>query len=473
MSDKTKKRNEILDIFCASCGSPAEYVIATQNYHCRYCGEKTGIKEVLERKNEYRSLIRERVDGARPSFRMERANCTGCGAEVVFAEGEALTDCAFCGRALVRGEYTKTEDFPEVLIPFKITPEEARRRLLEWCDKNRCPEAKVVKRSIDSLEGFYLPYILVKGPTGCTVKRENTSRIYRCRGFIEEKFVNTSDNMNNAVLDGTEPYDTADLCEFDFSYLAGQRVKIADLKDDDAARRVESEIAADYEPFAAKALETRAVKVDPGIGGMMTMSAVLPAYYLRADNEVIAAVNGQTGKVAVRERRDRFLLPWQLKPIAAILALVALSFFGSWLVTAETVGRIFFTGILSMFFIIVVLTAYHDHYGGTERFRLRRRIMTSDESRPDIAPLSFYETLDGEERPVKLRFTTPTRVLRMASLAVLVTFLPLIMAFVFNGFSTNGLHPGGAAVWLCIFVPVAPIYFIKFGIMHLHERPLI
>ena len=405
---------------------------------------------------------------------MFSAVCGGCGAEVVFDEGEALSTCAFCKRALARKEYTKTEDFPELLIPFKITPDEAKRRLLDWCGKNSgLKEAKILKKNADALEGFYLPYMLVKGPSTCSVKREETARVYQMRGFFEEKFVNVSNNLNNDVLDGMEPYDTSELREFDFSFLAGHRVKIADLKDSDAESRVAREIAADYEPYAAKTFETKAVKLDPSTANMMTMSVVLPAYYLRV-GEVIAAVNGQTGKVAVRERKDRFLLPWQLKPIAAILLLIAATFTITFFAShRDMMATLFLTGILSIFFLVVVSTAYHDEYAGTRRFKLRRRILTSDDKRPLQTEPEFYEKIDGASVPVKLKFTTPLRTLKSAMLAVVVTLLPLILAFIFNGFSPKGLTLGGSAVWLCIFVPVSPIYFIKFARLNLYERPLI
>ena len=473
VSGNRKKGTEILEIFCSSCGAPAGYDIESGNYRCRYCGSATGIKEALENKNEYRRLIRDRVNNAAPSFRMQSAECSGCGARIVFAENEALTDCAFCGRKLVRKGYLGSKDFPELLIPFRITREEAKRRLLDWCAANKHrKEAKILKKNTEKTEGFYLPYMIVKGPDDCTVRCQNTHRAYHCRGFVEGKFVNTSNNLDNSVLDGAEPYDTTDLREFDFSYLAGQRVKIADLKHSDALDRIRDEIAADYEPCVAKTFGTKAVTVTPDIGGMMAMSAVLPAYYVSADG-VIAAVNGQTGKVAVRENRERFMLPWQLKPIAVILFLIAASFLGTYLISHDTGTSAFITGVLGMFFLIVVSVAYHDDYGGSGRFRLRRRILTSDDSRPEMTEPVFYEKLDGKDRPVKLKFDTPLRTLRMATLTVIVTFLPLVIAFVLNGFSTEGLTFGGAAVWLCIFVPVAPICYFKIGRMQLHERPII
>ena len=473
MEDKATNQNGVLNISCASCGAPAEFDIAAQNYCCRFCGAVTTVADAVEHKKEYRRLIRERVDSARLGFNMVTAKCEGCGADVIFAENEALTHCAFCGRNMARGDYAATEDFPELIIPFRITREEARRRMLDWCAQNRGrPEAKEVQRNIDSLEGFYLPYLLVKGPDVCAVRHDNTLREFQCRGFIDGMFVNTSVNVNNQVLDGMEPFDLRDLREFDYSFAAGQRVKIADLKDGDAVARVADEVSADRERFAAGVMRSKAVKVTPDVSGLMTMTALLPAYYLRA-GDTVAAVNGQTGKVAVRERRDRFLLPWWLRPIAALTLLIALTFFGSFCFVRDIVGMLFITGALSVFYIIVIVTAYRNEYAGSRRFKLRRRVLTSDAGRPDIAPPTFFEKLDGEYKPVKLKFTTPLRTLRMAVTAVIVTFLPIVIAFLFNGFSFEGLTFGGAAVWLCISIPLAPVLFLQSARMTLRERPII
>ena len=41
------------------------------------------------------------------------------------------------------------------------------------------------------------------------------------------------------------------------------------------------------------------------------------------------------------------------------------------------------------------------------------------------------------------------------------------------GRSRPRLNLGGSAVWFCIAVPVVPIYLLKFGIVELHNNPLI
>lgn len=466
-----KRVYEPLNIYCASCGAPAKFDVARQLYRCAHCGGETGIDAALEEKKGFRRLHRDRLEQAKHPT--EVVSCTGCGATVVFPEGEALQSCAFCGRSLVRREYLAVERFPELLIPFRIEHADAKRRLLDWCERNRRrPEARILKRHADELQGFYLPYELVKGPSDCTVRRNEAGRAYQCRGYLDGIFVNTSSQLDNHLLNGMEPYDLSDVREFDFSYLAGQRVKIADVDGESLAARVRDEIAGDYEPMLAKSMETRAIHVSPDTGNLLQLSVVLPAYFLRAEN-VWAAVNGQTGKVAVRECRDRFLAPWWWKPLAATAALAAIVWGVTSLFTAEWEPKLLLTGMLTAFFLIVLLTAYHNQYEGTGRFRLRRRIFTSDDTRQDIAPPAFYAPVGGTMQPVRVRFTTPLRMLRMLALALGVVFLPLILAWILNGCSAQGLTPGGAAVWLCITVPIAPVYLLKFGRLDLYEHPLV
>ena len=463
---------EPLNIYCASCGAPARFDIAGQVYRCAYCGGETGIREPLAEKQGFRRAHRERLQAERQAFPLETARCTGCGAQVVFPEGEALTHCAFCGRSLVRRAYLGVEGFPEILIPFRITEDQARENLLAWCRKNRGrSEVRDIQKHLDEMKGFYLPYELVKGPVSCTISRLE-SKPFPCRGFWDGSFVNTSKQLDNLLLDGMEPYDLADVKEFDFSYLAGQRVQVRDTDENETAARVSGEIASKYRPFAARVMETRGVHVAAEAGNMVALSAVLPVYYLRA-GDTLAAVNGQTGKVAVREKRQRHMAPWWIKPILSSIGFPALVYGIMRLLYAEQMACLLVAGVLAIFLLFVLFTAYHNAYGGMGREALPRRIFTSDDTRTTVSPPTFYLPIEGRDRAVDLRFTTPLRLLLMVLVPCVVVFLPVILAFILNGFDYHGLTMGGAAVWLCLGVPLAPVFVLKFGRLELYEHPVI
>ena len=90
-----------------------------------------------------------------------------------------------------------------------------------------------------------------------------------------------------------------------------------------------------------------------------------------------------------------------------------------------------------------------------------------------VAEPVFFENLDGVRQPVVLKFVTPLRVFKIAALSLIVMFLPVILALFINGFDFKKLELGGSAVWFCIFVPVVPIYLLKFGIVELYDNPWI
>ena len=111
----------------------------------------------------------------------------------------------------MRTEYLDTKGLPESVIPFALTEDEARRRLAEWCDKNKGrPEAKKLRDLLPQLKGFYLPYELVRGPVHTKVARMDGGSTYRCEGFMNDEFINRSRQLDNLLLDGMEPFDRRD-----------------------------------------------------------------------------------------------------------------------------------------------------------------------------------------------------------------------------------------------------------------------
>ena len=276
-------------------------------------------------------------------------------AALVFEKSEAMTDCAFCGRTLVRSDYVSSREMPEMIIPFRITKEEAAGLLTEWCGDNRSrPEAAHLQHGIGELKGFYLPYELIRGPVAGKVSRMDSKRLYRCRGYVDNVFVSCSGQLDNLLLDGMEPFELDELAPFDFAYAAGQRIRIADVDTEQLSARVSEEISQDYTPAVQKTLETQAVDVYTDPSDVLRMPVLLPVYYLSAEG-TMAAVNGQTGKVSVRADREShyYFLPWWLKAILTTLIIsglvfAALRFFGM------TSGQsLYVTGLLSVIYIII------------------------------------------------------------------------------------------------------------------------
>ncbi|MBR5755475.1 MAG: hypothetical protein IKX97_06635, partial [Erysipelotrichaceae bacterium] len=481
--------NRITDICCKKCGGITEFDIRTQRYVCGYCGSHIDIEEARKEKQGFRKILSDRFKDSVKKYRFFTATCSGCGAKVSFEENEALSECPFCGKSMVRGEYLMDSRSPEAIIPFGVTLNEAKDLLKKWCDDNKSrKEGRLLSRHIDELKGFYLPYELIRGPVHMSVSRMDGGNSFDCEGFIRDGFVNRSKQFDNLLLDGMEPFDLDGLKEFEVGYIAGQRVKISDISDKELSTRLKRETEETYKPSIRKVLETKAIDVLADISSAFSFPVLLPVYYI-SDGELTAAVNGQTGKVSVRAMKDShyYFLPWWIKAIVATLLFSAF-FFGAFRLFGMNIGEsICITGILAMFFIIVILCLYSDTTRNSFRMVSGRKIYTSKGNsftrnhgelvlRDDILEKKvyepvFFEDVDGGYRPVVLRFTTLWRVIRMILICALVIFFPVIIALFVNGFNFSKINLGGSAVWFCIFVPVVPIYLLKFGIVELYERP--
>ena len=483
--------NNAVGISCQSCGAPLEFDIIRQDYHCGHCGSRLEMSEAIKQKEGFKKIHADKLQNNVKNYKLFSAYCDGCGATIIFEENEALSKCAFCGKSLVRKDYLVSKNMPEVVIPFAIKEKEAKQLLKDWCDKNMArPEARKLKECLDELKGFYLPYELVYGPVHMTVSRMDKGASFDCEGFLNDEFINSSKQLNNLLLDGMEPYDISKMDEFDFGYVAGQRVKIADITDRDLESRTAIETAETYTPSVRKTLETKAVDVRADVSSAFKMPALLPVYYI-CKGDLMAAVNGQTGKVSVRALKDShyYFLPWWLKAIIMTLLFSAVFYLAMRIFGMDMTSGLFITGILALFFIIVLLCYYSDSFKNEFRVVSGRKIYTSgdnsfkrengelilnDQIRSNkVKDPVFFKNIDGEYQPVVLKFTSPIRIFRMFLICLLVLFLPVIIALFINGFDFKRLNLGGSAVWFCIMVPVVPIYLLKFGIDQLYEKPWI
>ena len=277
---------------------------------------------------------------------------------------------------------------------------------------------------------------------------------------------------------------------FDFSYVAGQRVKIPDIDDQALAGRFSVEAGETYTPWIRKTLETQAVNISCDVSSAVRMPVLLPVYYI-SHYDVMAAVNGQTGKVSVRAEKESryYFLPWWLKAMIATLTFIAICFFSFTLFGLDPHDGMLATGMLAAYFIIVTLCLYSDTVKnkfsiehGHEIFtshektfhRERGRLVVNDhilERR--VAKPVFFSDIEGMKRPIALKFTTFQRVMKIILICTVTMFFPVIIALFINGFDFARLNLGGSAVWFCIAVPTVPIYLLKFGIVELHDQPWI
>ena len=428
-------------IFCKNCGAPAEFSIEKQSYVCSACGEVSGVEEFREHVLTWRNLqqrkTKEALDalsGEGEAARPACWHCPSCGAEVLMPINEGTAHCDFCGSNLVSREFEVAEDFPELVLPFKITAAQAKDALTAWAAENAgTPEAEAVTASLSEMQAYYLPYRLVRGAVEGEVTRDRTSRAYTFRGYVTDALVNVSEQLDNDVLDHAEPFNPDSFVPFEHGYIAGHKLKLCDLSAAKTEERVAAESADDIRPIVEEVLEYDDVAVSVAADELSELPVLVPMYFIKNES-LMAAVNGETGKVAVsvniREKSKR----WLVEPTIIFLALMAAACY--WMVdwTQDITDSLWNLALVG-FVVGMIVYSVFSNFRHDQAFK---KIVTGKEiagipEKPRVLPI-FYEIRNGVETAVRYRFHAGSRNIIMLGEALFLLFLPALVAMLIRLF---------------------------------------
>lgn len=474
-----------LYIACHSCGAPAEFDIIHQSYHCQHCGAHTDVDTTLEFVKKWRGEQRHKLKQAvtQQDLQAESVSCANCGAEVVLPAGEITAKCDFCGGKLVRKEFNQQEYFPEIIIPFYITPQEARSQLDKWLAANKdTKEAQIISQHCKQLAAYYLPYQVVQGSVDCEIFRDGSTKKYRCAGYVENVAVNASKQMDNSVLNAMEPFDWTKAVPFEYGFIAGQRAKMQDLGPKALEQRTLEEIHEAYFPTIEKTLQTDGLDVHSYLRqDSWSLSALLPAYVWQGQGLKLA-INGQTGRVAVKVKQQIKTRPWYIEP-ALYTALGTAAFYALLLGFGVQEAEVL-AGILGVFLAIVFCSIF----GNSTRQRLKNKYLQSEavkaeraqgdklvlqkvEAVETLAP-QFVEKIKGQEQFVKLSFYSSARLTKQMALFAGLNLLPVALAWLFGAVLDAKVEYSTISAWWCISVPVTLVWLVKFSRLTIFDFPI-
>jgi len=480
------KQSGPLRVYCRNCGAPARFDIIHQTYRCGYCGTETGIQEEKQSLAEWRTLHKNSRKKKYAGREVYRYSCPTCGAQLVFESGEASGVCPFCGTSTVRRDLVTAEQLPELLIPFYITPEEARQRLDAWARRHCLShEGRKILSSEHELKGYYLPFQIVRGPAKGIVSRDSSSRRFRLNTYMSVTAVNTSAQLDNAVLNAAEPFDWSAAVPFEPGYIAGQNVKLSDLSNSETRDRVTQEVTDALLPDIERDMQTTGIRFDLIPGDLMSMPALLPFYFIKEGN-LTAVVNGQTGRVAASTGRVRKTVPWVIEPAVytAVLTLILGSFYDF----APEMLLIFGTVFALIIFSIL---------GDGRTSLIRSIIMRGKRSRAEREgnEVHFTDAADeisgpqyvfmeddgkGNSVPVTIKFFTPGRVLSVIFNCLFTISLPLIIASVMRLASMgpgerflDHFEPLYGAAWYTLAFFIVLIYLLKGVRKDAYDHPIL
>jgi hypothetical protein len=235
---------------CEGCGADLRWEPGATALQCGYCGFTKSVASSPERVGE------KSVDAALRAPRdlgwgAERkvVACKRCGAHTTLDPHVSAGACAFCGTsAVVEAPPNASVVRPEGLLPFRITRESALQSFRKWLHSLWLRPNDLKKASrINSMQGAYIPFwtfdaatdswwtaeaghyyyvnVQVRENGQMVTKSERRIRWEPAAGtlqlFFDDVPVPASRGVDDALCRKLEPFPTAELTQYDPSYLSG------------------------------------------------------------------------------------------------------------------------------------------------------------------------------------------------------------------------------------------------------------
>ncbi len=228
---------------CPSCGGVMNFDPATGGLSCPYCGYVETIaakEEGPEFAEELDISEAEKIENCNWGVNTKTVLCQACGAESIYDSLQISAVCPFCGSNQVMEASDKETMAPGGVVPFQITDKQASELFLKWIKKKWfCPKMAKESAKAKSFKGIYLPYWTFDADTVSEyrgdygkdreVKQGDEKKVvtdwYPTRGTykesIDDELIIASNNHNQSMLRGLEPFDTAANKKYKPEYIAG------------------------------------------------------------------------------------------------------------------------------------------------------------------------------------------------------------------------------------------------------------
>lgn len=312
---------------CPNCGSSMEFNSEKQLMHCDHCGTEKLIEEMealeLEEEQNIYNQEEHADDFGRHDESFKRYKCPSCSAEILTDEHTAATFCSFCGNPSLMEDRLSGEKTPALLIPFKISKEEAVEIYRKWCKKGPLtPTEFLAQSTIEKITGMYVPFWMYDYNANALInahatrvrrnRRGNTEyihtdhfNVYRNVSADYAKVpADASSKMPDDVMDKLEPFNYSELKEFDMPYLSGFFAEKYNFTSEELAPRIEKRIK-DYIRNEARATiqgyaTTSITSERLNLRRKHAKYVLFPVWILNyryKEKAYLFAINGQSGKM--------------------------------------------------------------------------------------------------------------------------------------------------------------------------------
>lgn len=297
---------------CPSCNANLPYNPNTEKWDCEYCGCSYTLQELENAKNNDISAL-EKLDVYK---------CPDCGAQIIATETTSATFCIYCGNTTIIKDRLIDEFKPDAIIPFKMDKKNAIKTYKKSINKKMLLPSKFKKNSIiQKITGVYVPFWLYTcdGTSRLDVKARNistqvngnkkniTTREYQILRETSYEFERIPFDglakMENALLNSLEPFDYANLENFNISYLSGFLAEKYDTKNRAGTNEIKDRIRNTIDVKVKSTIKpydlTDELSSRLYVNIQKIEYVLLPIWLLNIkfkNKTYLSAVNGQTGK---------------------------------------------------------------------------------------------------------------------------------------------------------------------------------
>lgn len=330
--------SSVLEYKCPNCASDIKFDSGSQKFRCESCDAEFSEQEL----NEIHDFEENFGEGSDFKWKSEKENaeemsgmneyiCQSCAAHLAVDETTAAGECPYCGSPIILNGQLSGMNTPDCVIPFKLDKKAAGEALKAFCKgKPLLPSNFVNDNKIKEMKGIYVPFWLFDCDADANIVYDATKvrswsdsnynytetrhyNIYRSGsvGFANIP-VDGSTKMDDAYMDGIEPYNYADMTEFNPGYLLGYMADKYDVSAEQSFPRAETRVEKSTED-AFRATVNGYTTVVPKMSNIKSDGgkykyALLPVWILNTKyngENYMFAVNGQTGKVSGRLPVDK------------------------------------------------------------------------------------------------------------------------------------------------------------------------
>ncbi len=353
--------DEMYKYQCPSCGAPLRFDAEKQLLKCDSC-ESEFPEDIFT--DEYAKTAEQpdSIDWHTQAYKEATTDmgeqpgfiCESCAAEIVSDGNTAATECMYCGNPIVLATRVEGMLTPDVVIPFKITKEQAEQKLLDFYKGKRLlPNAFKDANRVKKITGMYVPFWLFSCSGGGSVHYRAT----KVRSWSDNNYnytktkhydvvragniafdhipVDASSKMDDNYMDGLEPYNYAEIADFNPMFLAGYFADKFDVDVDACTPRAGERVVNSTQNALRSTVvgytTVTTANSNVTMQGDSIKYALMPVWMLNTkyeDKMYQFAINGQTGEVAGDLPVDKGKL-WKWRIGLTLASAIPLTFLAS------------------------------------------------------------------------------------------------------------------------------------------------